>query len=318
MLTLRDRLGWCSFVLLLVTLATGCVGYARSSGRESYRQPGGIPDLERYRGRPVVLLITGSMIVSRFYDVMEDRLRERGFLPVVYQPPDLFTEPLVDGAARIDEAVQATLRATGVRQLSIIAECNGGIAARYYLQHRGGDRFVDRLVTFVSAHHGTDYFSIHWYPALGDIEPDSEFMLRANVPMAMPGHAMLISIYLCDDEIMDPMESPRIPGAINVRVCDAGFDQRARERQPYDVGHFLGNHLIASYPIHLGGFWDEPFFALLQTALRDDPSSLVQFRSLAIYVEDDRFPATHPPQAPAPPHNSERQPPDPAASSMQP
>jgi len=281
-------------VLAGCLLATGCVNYAYRTGQASYRPPDAIPDLETHRGRPVVLLVTGSMVVSRFYDVMKERLDQQGYLPVVYQPPDLFTESLKDGAARVGKAVQTVLRVTGAQQLSIIAECNGGIATRYYVQRLGGHRYVDRFISFVSAHHGTSYFQMSWYPALGDIKRDSELMQEMSKLQPAAGQTTMFSIYLCNDEIMWPYTTSRIPGAMNIRVCDYGYQQRAFAREAYDVDHFLGNSLVASYPIHLGGFWDEAFFELLLTALRDDPSTVRQFRQLAIQVYDDRPPPADP------------------------
>jgi hypothetical protein len=60
------------------------------------------------------------------------------------------------------------------------------------------------------------------------------------------------------------------------------FDKRAKDRQPYDVKDDLGNMLIASYPIHLSGFWDEAFLDLLVSCLKDDEPTIRKFEGIKV------------------------------------
>jgi hypothetical protein len=232
--------------------------------------------------QPVVLLITGSKIVAAFFDVMRDRLAKEGFQPLVFQPPDLFSESLEVGAKRIADAVQDTLAKTGRKRLSIVAECNGGVASRFYVEQLGGDEHVERFISFVSAHHGTKWAIASLYPALADITPGSAFLekMEKNRPASL--QSAVTSIYICSDEIMDPYTTSKLDGALNIEICDPELDKRARERKPYDVGDFMGLALIKLYPVHLTGFWDEPFFRLLLSSLKDDPATVKKFSELKV------------------------------------
>lgn len=260
-------------------------GMARRKGRSSCRSPeSAAASLSKDTGKPLVLLITGTNIVGDFFDVMAGRLRDDGFRPVVFQPPDLFTGSLEAGARAVDEAVRSVLSATGEESLLIIAECNGGVASRYWLEHLDGSRFVDRLITFVSAHCGTESVGVPWCSSLADIKPGSEFLKKVG-DGPYPGEGpLLVSIYMRGDEIMKPHTTSRIEGALNIEVSDEDMVKRAKKRKREPVHHFLGSMLIRLYPIHLAGFWDEPFYRLLVSCLKDDPETIRGFDELEIKV----------------------------------
>jgi triacylglycerol lipase len=203
-------------------------------------------------GAHTVLLITGTLITGDYFDTMGKRLEADGFAPVVFVPPDLFTHSLVEGAGRIAEAVGKVLAKSGEPKLHIVAECNGGVAARYYVQFLDGAKRVDRFVTMVSAHHGT-YTSplgswVTGYDSLEEIKPGSSFLDKLNSVPLPPG-LPTTSIYTCNDEVMMPYTTSRIPGAENVQFC----------------AHYVG---------HFGVFWDELVYARIVAALRGNPNGM--------------------------------------------
>lgn len=280
----RPGLHTLAVLLLLVASSTGCVRYAHRSAADSYRPPSELAVEAAGAGdRQVVMLITGSMIVGEFFDVMRDRLEARGFEAIVYQPPGLFTETLTEGAVEVGEAIQAVVDALGGEPVSVIAECDGGIVTRYYLEQLGGHANVDRYVSFVSAHNGTTGFPVAYFPALADIKPDSEFMARYT-PGRLPAEAstQMYSVYVCNDEVMKPHTTSAFPGALNIEICDAGFAERSRERQPYDVNHGLGQMMIPQYDQHFGAFWDEGAFELFVSLLTDDEATILGFDLLTV------------------------------------
>lgn len=195
-----------------------------------------------------VLLIPGTTIKGEFFEDMAARLLADGFDPVIYEPPDLLTGSLALGARRIGDVVQRLLAETGDTRLHIVAECNGGVATRYYLQVLDGHVFVDEVVTFVSAHHGTWASPIGtWvtgFQALADITPGSE-LLRTLDAAPFPPDLSLTSIYSCWDELVQPYWTSHVEGAVNVLFCD----------------HYLG---------HFDGFWDPVFYARMLQALRGE------------------------------------------------
>lgn len=193
-----------------------------------------------------VLLIPGTTIDGWFYDVMAERLRDDGFDPVVFVPPDKFTESLALGAARIGDEVERVRRERGEDRVHIVAECNGGVATRYYLQRLGGHEAVDEVITFVSAHQGTWSSPIgYWttgFESLRDIKPGSTF-LRELEAAPFPEELSLTSIYTCWDELLWPYDTSVVEGARNVLFCD----------------HYLG---------HFDGFWDEVVYEHILETLR--------------------------------------------------
>lgn len=157
-------------------------------------------------------------------------------------------------------------------------------AARYWLEQLGGHERVDRFITFVSAHHGTKAVVLPLYCGVADVKPGSAFLCEmedGGVPESGPP---VISIYMRDDEIMWPSTTSRLEGALNIEVRDPGIKARARKRKPYRVHHLIGASLIQICPVHLAGFFDEPFHDLLVSCLRDDPEAIREFEGLEIEV----------------------------------
>src|SRR5579859_2535996 len=101
-----------------------------------------------------VLLITGVTIRAQWFDPIVARLNRDGFRPIVWEPPALLSGSLFQAAQDLDGVVQQALADSGQSQIDILAECTGGVIARHYIQSLGGDRYVSRLVTFVSPQAG--------------------------------------------------------------------------------------------------------------------------------------------------------------------
>jgi Palmitoyl protein thioesterase len=273
-----------ALALALAMPQTGCVQYAYRSARDSYTPPDEIAArAAEHRDREIVLLITGSMIVAEYFDLMRDRLAERGYWPVVYQPEELFTEPLVNGVPRVAEVVEKVVAANGGKPIKVIAECDGGIITRRYIEMAGGHQNIERFVSFVSAHNGTTGFPTAYFPALADIKPDSEFMAEMRQSrLPTEARTRMVSIYTCHDEVMKPHTTSKIPDAINIEICDEAFAERARKRKPPRVHHGLGQSMIPMYRQHFAAFWDEVAFELFVLALEGDEEAIHSFELLDV------------------------------------
>jgi triacylglycerol lipase len=227
-------------------------GDGPGTGASSAGDPGVDPDPEPEAPPKTVLLIPGTTITGDYFDEMVERLSADGFNPIVFEPPDLFTESLRTGAQRISDEVQRVLQESGEGRLHIVAECNGGVATRYYLELLGGHAFVDQVVTFVSAHNGTWLSPVGaWvtgWQALEDIKPGSPFMEDLN-GKALPAGLKLTSIYTCNDEFMFPYDTSAVAGARNVLFCD----------------QYLG---------HFDGFWDAVVYEHIRGTLRGQGDAL--------------------------------------------
>ncbi len=189
-------------------------------------EPGPTPLPQR---RPV-LLITGVTIRAEWFDPIVARLKRDGFDPVVWEPPALLSGSLYDASHDLATVVDKLKADTGVSKVDILAECTGGVIARYYIQSLGGDSKVSRLVTFVSPQHGLPaaplvHAMVGW-PALADLSPGSDFLNAVN-GQNPPASVPVTSIYTCTDEYIQPYTTSAIPGATNINICGNGF-----------VGHF--------------------------------------------------------------------------------
>jgi MYXO-CTERM domain-containing protein len=177
----------------------------------------------------VVLLITGVTIPAEWFEPMEARLIRDGFIPVVYEPPDLLSGDLFQNSEWLADVVQDVRQQTGADKIDILAECTGGLIARHYIQSLGGEQYVSRMVTFISPQHGLPKApmaaSFAAWPALYDLSPGSDFLEAVN-NAPLPENVPVTSIYSCSDEYIQPYETSIIPGAKNIGLCD-GF-----------VGHF--------------------------------------------------------------------------------
>ena len=269
---------------LLLPIAKLVEWYARWSSRSSFNVPEPAPDEGDSAGKPLVMLVTGSMIVSDFFDPLAARLVREGFRVVVYQPDDLLTLSLEKSAHDIDRAVRSVLATTGEEKLLLIAECNGGVASRYWLTQLGGNRYVDRLITFVSAHHGTAP-AVAVCSSFKDIQPGSPF-LEIMDETGLPEDTEMISIYMNKDEVMWPSSTSIVDGALNIEVCDDEMTRRAHARRfsPPRVHQLMGDVMNRICPIHFAGFYDDSMHDLFASCLKDDIETVKAFDKFNIKV----------------------------------
>jgi len=189
-----------------------------------------------------VLLVTGVTIRAGWFDGIKARLERDGFVTVVYEPPALLSGNLFQASVELKAVVERVQAQSGQDKIDILAECTGGLIARYYLQALGGDAKVRSLVTFVSPQHGVAKAplaaDIAGWPALDDLSPGSSFLNAVN-DAPLPAGVPITSIYSCTDEYIQPYETSIIPGATNIGLaCNGGF-----------VGHFQTMYDPTIYPL---------------------------------------------------------------------
>ena len=180
--------------------------------------------------RRTVLLVTGITIRGAWFDGIAARLRRDGFNPVVWEPPGLLSGSLLQASQDLAAVVDRVKAETGETKIDILAECTGGVIARYYIQSMGGDQNISRLVTFVSPQHGLAgaalLVKVVGWPSLHDLTPGSPFLNAVN-SKSPPASVPTTSIYTCNDEYIQPYTGSEIPGATNIKLCGNGF-----------IGHF--------------------------------------------------------------------------------
>src|SRR5437016_3428964 len=80
-----------------------------------------------------VLLITGVTIRAAWFDGIVARLHRDGFNTVVYEPPGLLSGSLLQASHDLAAVVDQVKAQSGQAKIDILAECTGGVIARYYI-----------------------------------------------------------------------------------------------------------------------------------------------------------------------------------------
>lgn len=196
----------------------------------------------------IVVLVPGISIGREMFEPMAARLRRDGFSVVTWEHPALISTGIATAAKHLAAFVEQLRSENGGRRVNLVAECTGGVAARFYLQELGGDAAVERLVTFVSPHHGTApaliAAGVTSWQGLRDLERGSEFMSVVNA-RPLPSQVQVTSIYSCDDALLMPRDTAVLEGARNIELC----------RGPRAYGHF-------------DGFWDTTIYGHIVEALQ--------------------------------------------------
>ena len=106
-----------------------------------------------------VLLLHGFFQTRNVWELMEERLRAQGYGVFSFDLGGLLwrfnTHSIPDLSASIADKLEGICARTGLERFHIIGHSKGGIIARHYVQHYGGDRRVKSLITLGSPHHGT-------------------------------------------------------------------------------------------------------------------------------------------------------------------
>ena len=156
--------------------------------------------------RELVLLIHGFFQTRNIWEVMEDRLRFDGYGVMSFNIGGLLwrfnTHPVDRTAAMIAEKIEIIRQRYGFDRIHIIGHSKGGLIARRYVQHYGGDKRVKSVITLGTPHHGTPTAAVAVAlmgfgavsSSASDLLPGSGVIQRLSAD-AFPGHIPLTSIY---------------------------------------------------------------------------------------------------------------------------
>ncbi|MGB0639944.1 MAG: alpha/beta fold hydrolase [Myxococcota bacterium] len=137
--TLRDQLGSIRRVYLRGN---------RIVRRDDFAQP-----------KETVLLLHGFFQTRNVWEVMEERLRHDGYGVFSFDLGGLLwrfnTRSIPDLSATIADKIEGICARYGLQRFHIIGHSKGGMVARHYVQHHGGDKRAKSLITLGSPHHGT-------------------------------------------------------------------------------------------------------------------------------------------------------------------
>ncbi|MBL8914057.1 MAG: hypothetical protein JNM17_25355 [Archangium sp.] len=220
-----------------------------SAAREAVTREAAVRPVAAARGAGrVVVLVPGISIGREMFAPMAARLERDGFRVVIWEDPALISTGIARAANDLARFVARVRAENGGRRVDLVAECTGGVAARFYLQELDGAASVEHLVTFVSPHHGTVpaliAAGVTSWQGLEDLERGSAFMQVVNA-RPLPKQTQVTSIYSCDDALLMPRDTAALEGARNVELCGG----------PRAYGHF-------------DGFWDATIYGHIVESLQ--------------------------------------------------
>lgn len=220
--------------------------------RDVYLAGNRITRRDDFRGRDeIVLLLHGFFQTRNIWEVMEDRLRFDGYAVLSFNLGGLLyrfnTHPVDTLAETIAAKVESLSERHGFDRVHVVGHSKGGLVARRWVQHHGGDRRVKSVITLGTPHHGTPtaLAGVALSRVLPGPSSAAELMPRSRLVEALnrdafPPDIPLTSIYSRDDVVCPYWCSilrPR-PGErhlANVEVRKVGHSALAWDARVY--GH---------------------------------------------------------------------------------
>jgi triacylglycerol lipase len=203
------------------------------------------------RSEELVLLVHGFFQTRNIWEVMEDRLRHDGFGVMSFNLGGLMsrfnTFPVDRSASLVAAKIESLARRHGFEKLHVIGHSKGGLIARRYVQHYGGEQRVKSVITLGTPHHGTPTaflgVALLGFGAIrssaGELLPRSRIVSALGRDTFPPG-VPLTSIYSKSDIVCPYWASvlrPR-PGEdhlSNVEVSGVGHSQLVWDPAVYRV-----------------------------------------------------------------------------------
>ena len=195
-------------VALLVVAGVRFLGGGDRGARPDQARPG------------TVLLVPGYGGSRTALTRLADRLAAGGRTTDVLTLPGEGTGDLLAQAATLDTAVRAALRA-GSPSVDVIGYSAGGVVTRLWVDRYHGAEVARRIVTLGSPLHGAQIAGLGAAlapdacpPACRELAPGSALLDSIDKPV--PAGLPWLSIWTENDETVQPPDSARLDGAVNL------------------------------------------------------------------------------------------------------
>lgn len=178
--------------------------------------------VDLYRTGPVLFVPGYGGSRTALLGLAQQVQAETGRTVEVLTLPGDGTGDLDAQAAAIGAAARALLARTGAGSLDLVGYSAGGIAARVWIEQRGGAGLTRRLVTLGTPHHGTELadlgalFGSACPQACQQLRSDSALLDGLNQRSAAAGS--VVSIWSSTDDVIVPPTSSVLDGAVDVRI----------------------------------------------------------------------------------------------------
>ena len=201
--------------LLLITISTIAVVRARSTA----------PPVPQSEPGPV-LLVPGYGGNVNSLEPLATALRSAGRTAMVVTPPGDGTGDLLAQATHLGDVAERAVQDSGATSVDVIGFSAGGVVARLWVRDEGGDRLARRVLTLGSPHHGTTQAALGAEltggcpPACEQLVPDSDVLRRLNAGDETPDGPLWATIRSTSDQVVTPVDSAALEGAVNIRIQD--------------------------------------------------------------------------------------------------
>ncbi len=155
-------------------------------------------------GRPI-LLVHGFMQARSNFVMLGSRLAGYGLGPLYTINLPTLNGDLREHAGRLSERIDLICRATGSKQVDVVAHSSGGLVARLAEVGRRNPR-IRRLVTLGTPHAGSQMAHMVPGAVARDMRPGSKVLV--SLPVPPPGQ--LVSISSTHDFCVIPPESAQV------------------------------------------------------------------------------------------------------------
>jgi triacylglycerol lipase len=202
--------------LLLITISTIAVVRARSTS--------GSPVAQSKPGP--VLLVPGYGGNVNSLEPVAAALRSAGRTAMVVPPPGDGTGDLRAQATHLGDMARRAVQDSGATSVDVIGYSAGGVVARLWVRDNGGVDLARRVLTLGSPHHGTTQaalgaeFAGGCPPACEQLVPDSDVLRRLNAGDETPNGPLWATIRSTSDQVVTPVDSAALEGAVNIRIQD--------------------------------------------------------------------------------------------------
>ncbi len=161
------------------------------------------------RGETPVLLLNGLFVNRSCWFWFKWQLRRQGFKNIAtinlssWHSEEALTELL---ATKVDELRHQL----GVNKVNLVGHSMGGMIARNYVQLRGGQDKIDKLICLGSPHKGSKLATFSVDPLGKQLIPNSSFLNKLN-SAPIPDKVKLTNIYTNKDNMVLPNSNNHLP-----------------------------------------------------------------------------------------------------------
>jgi triacylglycerol lipase len=186
---------------------------------------GAVTPVPQDRPGPVLLVPGyGGRIAS--LDPLAAALRSSGRTVQVVEPVDGGVGDLQAQATHLGEVADGLIRQTGAPSVDVVGYSAGGVVARLWVRDHGGASEARRVLTLGSPQHGTTQAELGRDLAGGcplaceQLVPESDLLRRLNARDETPKGPLWITLRSTADEVVTPVDSAALDGALNLVVQD--------------------------------------------------------------------------------------------------